>query len=536
MIRHSLSQKLPQNFELKHSRPYLIAVYRLHLCYPPTLPEMEYTCLNPISRGLVLPSPTTPYLASASGNCLDIHDITTLTLLHTTTASGPITSLHWAHSPTLGALVCAATTPPNTALVLQAQTGTVLHDLHETPLSTISLTLSPTATHLIQTFEHSLTTVIHNLIPHRKLTLQYPKHPSLIAHSPCRRYLALVTRKNSTDGLLVLHLPTFSTTFSLRGPSSLAGISAISGLSWPKAGILIWGSPTDPLSHRALALFDRTGTLLMTGDPSTESAIRLASASIEQPRPPPFAANPLGICAVAVNNSGTLAAVTGHDRRLRLVNLATWMQVGEFAHDSPVVDDVAPPVIFRETLKHVDDDEEHETEASAENRSVNITEQHPPKALKRSYFEVVDCLSMPTIAIQKRPRAASKTPTTGISHVAFSSEGLYLASRSDEKRNVVFVWDVAQVRLASVLVLREDARSLAWSRTNGEDGPVLAVVTGGEYVYIWRRSGAAAVCVRPEQPWREPFRAGKALWAYDDSAVVVADGISAKAFLVVYVT
>lgn len=72
---------------------------------------------------------------------------------------------------------------------------------------------------------------------------------------------------------------------------------------------------------------------------------------------------------------------------------------------------------------------------------------------------------------------------------------------------------------------------------NNEDesvGSQLAVVTGGEYVYLWRRSGAAAVRVRPAHKWRGEFGARKVAWAHANRALIVADGVSAKAFLAVY--
>lgn len=62
----------------------------------------------------------------------------------------------------------------------------------------------------------------------------------------------------------------------------------------------------------------------------------------------------------------------------------------------------------------------------------------------------------------------------------------------------------------------------------------LAIISGGEYVYMWRRSGGAAVRVRPAHKWRGEFCARKVEWAHANKGLIVADGVPAKAILAVY--
>lgn len=459
---------------------------------------MEYTGLTPVSRGLVAPSPSSEHLAAASGNCLDVYDLSTLNLLHTTTTSGPITHLAWAQNRPL---LAAASTPPNTALILDATTGAVLFDIHETPLPIQALLFSPQATHLLQTVPHGLPATLHKLSATRRPTFLAGPAPGLSAYSPTSPHLAYLTSSNA------LHIVSLSTHTATSHTPNLHATT----LHWTRAGLLLLGKSTHPAPATALSLYSTSGTLLMTGDPFSMHATRLEPPLPTRAPPPKFSAPP-GHAAVAVNHAGTLAALAGHDGALRLVNLALWAGVAVLPFDCPVVDGAKPPVVFRETG------------AEEENVPGNGSEMLQDG---RVCFEVVDCLAEPTVAVGG---IGGKNGRSGLSRLAFSGSGRFLAARSETRRGVVFVWEVCAVRLAAVLILRREVRAVAWAP--GEDR--LAVVCGGEFVYVWREAGAAAVRVRDGGSGKA-FCASKAFWG-GDGKIVVVDGVGAKAFLVVYVS
>lgn len=510
---------------------------------------MEYSNLIAMSRGLVLPCPTSPLLAAANGNCLDVYDQHTLALQHTTTTADAITHLCWGGSPDLGPLLAAASTPSNSVVVVRADTGRVVLDVHDSPVAPASLRLTARG-HLLLAAEHGLSlTIIHVERARRVAVLPFVKlcpasRAALASVDPDARAVAIVTRKNAVDGLCVVCLDTGRRTMARRGPDQMAGIRDVAGVEWTRAGILLWGAAADPLRHHAIALLTKGGRVLMSGDPASPAAFRMGvdcvaaelgpGAEERHDAPGEEQGCALGIDAVACCKDGSLLAIGGRDGRLRIVNAALWLQLACVSHATPEVDDTAPPVIFRERTKAVPCEAENASQAGNVIRD-GAGDGAKDEGSQGSYFEVVMCSG--AVEISKRLRSVSRR-RQGVSFAAFSACGGLLASRCDRAGNVVLVWDVRQLRLLAVLILEQDARCVQWSGEgddeDGDEAAQLAIVCGGEYVYLWRRGGAAAVRVRPAQRWRGGFGARKVAWGKGNGALVVSDGVSAKAFLAVY--
>lgn len=382
------------------------------------------------------------------------------------------------------------------------------------------------------------------------------------------RFLAVVTMKDGVNRLCVLNLHTGRVALAKRGAPQLGGVTDIVGVRWvvDERAVLIWGSATDENGYGAIAVVALTGAVLMAGDPACEEAFRLGEGYMGCNK----GERGLGINTVSLNAQKSLMVVGGYDGVLRVVNLVTWREVMGFNHESPCIDEDAPPVIFRERTKEIEgeeggDDSGVENVAGLENMK---EDDGGGKTRRVNYFEVVECGDEVEISKRMRWTDGPRSTRFGISFAEFSSCGQYIASRSDRAANVVFVWDVSYLRLFAVLILEQDATCISWSRGNNgsadgnermaedmkgptkehdraeqearneEDGvgAQLAIVSAGEYVYLWRKSGAAAVCIRPTHRWRGEFMARKVAWGCDNSALVVSDGISAKAFLVVYPT
>ena len=73
--------------------------------------------------------------------------------------------------------------------------------------------------------------------------------------------------------------------------------------------------------------------------------------------------------------------------------------------------------------------------------------------------------------------------------MAWSGDGTYLATRNDNAPTAVWIWDVSRLELCAVLLQIEHVKSVAWDPHHHR----LAVVTGGERVYIWTPEGASFV-------------------------------------------
>ena len=83
-------------------------------------------------------------------------------------------------------------------------------------------------------------------------------------------------------------------------------------------------------------------------------------------------------------------------------------------------------------------------------------------------------------------KAGSGSVKVGVSVCKWSSDGRFIASKCDNLPTTVWIWDIVQGQLVSLLVHTDHVRDLAWD-------PVLprcALVTGGGSVYIWSPMGA----------------------------------------------
>lgn len=78
------------------------------------------------------------------------------------------------------------------------------------------------------------------------------------------------------------------------------------------------------------------------------------------------------------------------------------------------------------------------------------------------------------------PLQAGNAPKVGISSMAFSPSGRYLATKSDAQASVVTVWDLATFSLTAALVHRQPVRSFAWGESER-----LAIATGDARIFFW---------------------------------------------------
>ena len=77
--------------------------------------------------------------------------------------------------------------------------------------------------------------------------------------------------------------------------------------------------------------------------------------------------------------------------------------------------------------------------------------------------------------------------------MAWSPDGSWLATRCDAHPCAVFVWDIARLQLAALLLQAAPVRDCAWDTTKG--ALRLVLVTGGPRLYVWTRAGASVVTV-----------------------------------------
>jgi hypothetical protein len=105
-------------------------------------------------------------------------------------------------------------------------------------------------------------------------------------------------------------------------------------------------------------------------------------------------------------------------------------------------------------------------------------------------------------------------PKAGIGIATWSLDGAFLATRCDDRPNIMWIWDSAKLELASVLIQAAPIRVAEWAPTQPHR---LAVACASGRLYFWTPNGASCAHV-PVQG----MKVTALKWCEDGSAVMVA--------------
>lgn len=553
---------------------------------------MEYTPPTAISRGLAVLSPTDTLIASANGNVLELHDITTNGRIHELTTAAPITHIVWASTNSPASLTSQVADTPSCKhpfLAVASRGGNVVvltaaavpvADIHNGRLEIAWLSLASPSRLLIG-YEHGFGVALYDVDPISPSLITFlpyairppPVSPFTAATrvvSPCGLYTVLVVRDRridtNPDVLLVLTLTNAKTIARVSGP---AGLSYIDGIKWAGNAIVIWGyTDLASSSHRAATLsvtgkvvypdicrayyrdfdiddvngqhdlenkyIDNNSSDLDCLDSSRISAIAftpvMSSASSMREKDKNKTSFSAAVIPKATAVGLGLAVVARQNGLLHVVDLSRGYECKRFSHRSPEADESCAPLVFREVRRtkdmlHDDDDTDE----------VTINDGNGAE------FSVDDWA--PSLDIGRAPRVSGDLQQNAISWMEISPDGTLLASRDVCVPHVVFIWDLRTLRLAVILIMCENVISAKWNNSvrrdndNAEhdDGCILAIACAGPWIYLWQRKGAAAVSVAADQHERtSDFAVRRVRWAADDSALLLVDGLTARAFVTMY--
>lgn len=454
---------------------------------------MQYTTPVSISRGLAVLSSTHSIVASANGNVLQLHDVSSNSLIVSMPTAGPLTHLVWS---TKGPPVLAAVSSPKGNIVIVSGSGKVIADIHGGQLE-VSWVVVSSLGRLVVGYEHSIGVAIFNFVED-KLSTFIPFACRVSAKgvlvprvvSSCDLFAALIIRSTQwQDTLSIVSLSDGRIVCSIPNP---AGISRIAGLRWLGDAILVWGRHGDQVEDDSIALLSIKGDVLSDKD-------------IQD-------ADPVIIRTTCGDDATMLVGLGCQESKIRIFDAVCWRLIRDLHHKSPETFVTAPPAIFRERLKR------------DKNNRRAIT----------STFDIVECDTAVEIGRAKRADGtvgSDDRDGKGVLLCEFSRDCKYIASRDESARHVVMIWDVHSVRLIVVLILSAEVLTLKWSNHDSR----LALGCGGAWVYLWDQSGVAAVRVGLEHEWPPKFEVRKLSWAHNDTALMLVDGSRASAFRTVFV-
>ena len=105
-------------------------------------------------------------------------------------------------------------------------------------------------------------------------------------------------------------------------------------------------------------------------------------------------------------------------------------------------------------------------------------------------------------------------PKLGVGRTEWSHDGRFIATVDEKSPTAVWIWDAVDSGLAAVLLQMGDVTGVSWDPR----GDRLAVVTGGERVYVWTPEGASFVQI----PLPD-FNAKDVAWSPTGGEMVLSD-------------
>lgn len=363
------------------------------------------------------------------------------------------------------------------------------------------------------------------------------------ATSPCGRFVAVGVKTPEGPGVQVIALSTATVVAEANGLVSLGGVmSDVMGIFWIPGNaqaLLVWGTPRD--GPEAIVLLGLDCKLVQVGQPlnigsRTEipnedegtNETNTNQSDMVQNEDFRFAMRKVGIKVVTITRNGRLAAVGSHDGSVYIFDTLSWTKLFEHCLEKAEIDENHPPAVYIERERLIHDPQPCVAGTGSElgdttntSRIRNNVKRNPRRrnvVSKASYFEVTPGVGK--VPVDKRPRTRASHEASllrdGISALAFSPDGRWLFARSDKALNIVHVFDVRHMRLASVIVTLAEVQSAVWDGAVGvpdsfgatdEDckplfastpvglGSRLGITTSGDSLYVWTEAGVAAVRV-----------------------------------------
>nr|XP_008968973.3 WD repeat-containing protein WRAP73 isoform X2 [Pan paniscus] len=180
--------------------------------------------------------------------------------------------------------------------------------------------------------------------------------------------------------------------------------------------------------------------------------------------------------------NGCVLAVWDTCLEVRILNHVTWKMITEFGHPATINDPKI--VVYKEAEK-------------SPQLGLGCLSFPPPRAgagplpSSESKYEIA---SVPVSLQTLKPVTDRANPKIGIGMLAFSPDSYFLATRSDNIPNAVWVWDIQKLRLFAVLEQLSPVRTFQWDPQQ----PRLAICTGGSRLYLWSPAGCMSVQVPGE--------------------------------------
>jgi len=164
----------------------------------------------------------------------------------------------------------------------------------------------------------------------------------------------------------------------------------------------------------------------------------------------------LGIKNMDISPNGHYICLGLYDQSLRIYNNISYTCVTVLEHEKTVFDDITVNYYKEEMINN-----------GGETKYIQLK---PPIDLKRE-----------KLYIAKNNYSNEKSPKIGISKMAFSFDNFFLATKNDNMPNIVFIWDLNQLNLQTVLIHLNEVIYFQWAKNQN----ILFISTNNNKLYYF---------------------------------------------------
>uniref|UniRef100_A0A672YHI7 WD repeat containing, antisense to TP73 n=1 Tax=Sphaeramia orbicularis TaxID=375764 RepID=A0A672YHI7_9TELE len=386
------------------------------------------------SNQLCKVSPDGKYLATCVQYRLVVRDVSTLQILQLYTCLDQISHMDWSSD---SLFILCAMYKRGLVQVWSLEQPDWHCKIDEGSIGLVSSRWSPDGRHILNTTEFHLRVTVWSLCTKAVSYIKYPKACSKgIDFSRDGCYMALAERRDCKDYVSVFVCDDWHLLRHFETETQ-----DLAGLEWSPNGcvLAVWDSC---LEYKVL-LYSLDGRLL-----STYSAYEWS----------------LGVKSVTWSPSSQFLAIGSYDEKVRILNHITWKKITQFEHPSTINNTKA--VVYKEVERR-------------------------PFLLLPAPDEICPLpVQIPVV----KPDPDRANPKIGISSLAFSADGRYLATKNDNMASVAWVWDMQKMNLVAVLEHTSAVKCFQWDPKH----PRLALCTGNAKLYLWSPAGCVSVQVPAE--------------------------------------
>ena len=213
----------------------------------------------------------------------------------------------------------------------------------------------------------------------------------------------------------------------------------------------------------------------------------------------------LGIKSMQWSPTSQFLAIGSYDQKLRILNHVTWKTVAEHFHATSIDGQSGNVVVYSEA----------ETKPPGKVGSGKEGAGVPSRVFSTLYQtqSKYETLDLPVTVPHTKPDPEKPNPKLGVGTIAFSPDSRYIASKNDNMPQVVWIWNVASLRLSALLLQASPVREFKWDPTQAR----LAVCTSNNRLYLWSPAGCISVTV----PVDSSFSTQKIVWHPDGKSLAL---------------